>query len=73
MQILLRAIISGFGYKIGSELGRFVIEKSGLHKKAPKAAAETEEARPPGGGLPTDPPATQPPVAEPPAEEDPES
>jgi len=38
--LLLRAIVTGFGYKIGAELGRFVAEKVGLAKKEEKKAEE---------------------------------
>lgn len=38
MHILLRAIITGFGYKIGSELGRRFAEGLGL--------SETKQAKP---------------------------
>ncbi|MEM6292616.1 MAG: hypothetical protein AAGA54_15195 [Myxococcota bacterium] len=34
--LLLRAIVTGFGYKIGAELGRYVAEKVGLKKPEPK-------------------------------------
>lgn len=36
MPLIIRAIITGFGYKIGAELGRYVSERIGL-KKAEKA------------------------------------
>jgi hypothetical protein len=32
MQLLIRAIITGFGYRLGAELGRVVAERSGLAK-----------------------------------------
>jgi hypothetical protein len=32
MPLILRAIITGFGYKLGAELGRYVAEKIGLKK-----------------------------------------
>ena len=32
MPLILRAIITGFGYKLGAELGRYVAEKVGLKK-----------------------------------------
>lgn len=41
MHLLLRAIITGFGYKIGSELGRLFAERVGLKK--PEASKTTEE------------------------------
>jgi hypothetical protein len=43
MPLILRAIITGFGYKIGAELGRYLVERVGL-KKADKAKTEEEEA-----------------------------
>lgn len=42
MNLFLRAIITGFAYKLGAELGRFVVEKSGLHSKKKKKSAPTE-------------------------------
>ncbi len=52
--LLLRAIVTGFGYKIGAELGRFVAEKVGLSKKPEdkKAAEDT--------GYPTGMPGSEP-------------
>jgi hypothetical protein len=69
MQLLLRAIITGFGYKIGAELGRLVAEKLGLKKREGEPAeAELPE------GLPTRPPGSEDPEPAPPedgrAEED---
>ena len=47
--LLLRAIVTGFGYKIGAELGRFVAEKVGLAKKTDeKKAAEEDSGYPTG-------------------------
>ncbi len=47
--LLLRAIVTGFGYKIGAELGRFVAEKVGLAKKPDeKKAAEEDSGYPTG-------------------------
>jgi len=47
--LLLRAIVTGFGYKIGAELGRFVAEKVGLAKEPKeKKAAEEENGYPTG-------------------------
>ena len=37
MPLILRAIITGFGYKIGAELGRYVAEKIGFGKKKDKS------------------------------------
>ena len=51
MQLLLRAIITGFGYKIGAELGRLAAEKLGIKKREDKPAeADLPE------GLPKQPP-----------------
>ena len=51
MQLLLRAIITGFGYKIGAELGRLFAEKVGIKKREDKAAdSDLPE------GLPKEPP-----------------
>lgn len=52
MNVLLRAIITGFGYKIGTELGRFVAEQTGLSEPAKKK----KEPDVPPGGLPRDEP-----------------
>lgn len=46
-QLLLRAIITGFGYKIGAELGRYVAEKVGLKKD--ESAKKPEETGYPTG------------------------
>ena len=47
--LLLRAIVTGFGYKIGAELGRFVAEKVGLAKKPDeKKPAEEDSGYPTG-------------------------
>lgn len=40
MHLLFRAIITGFGYKIGSELGRLFAERVGLKKPEPKASTD---------------------------------
>jgi hypothetical protein len=41
MHLLLRAIITGFGYKIGSELGRLFAERVGLRK--PEGSKSSEQ------------------------------
>lgn len=42
--LLLRAIVTGFGYKLGAELGRLVAEKIGLKKEeADKKKKKKEE------------------------------
>ena len=46
--LLLRAIVTGFGYKIGAELGRFVAEKVGLAKKPDEKKAEDDSGYPTG-------------------------
>ena len=47
-QLLLRAIVTGFGYKIGAELGRFVAEKVGLVKKQDEKKTEEDSGYPTG-------------------------
>ena len=47
-QLLLRAIVTGFGYKIGAELGRFVAEKVGLAKKQDEKKADEDSGYPTG-------------------------
>ena len=46
--LLLRAIVTGFGYKIGAELGRFVAEKVGLNKKDDEKKPDEETGYPNG-------------------------
>jgi hypothetical protein len=43
MHLLLRAIITGFGYKIGSELGRLFAERVGLKKPEGSKSSEEDE------------------------------
>ncbi|MBL8948364.1 MAG: hypothetical protein JNK45_34635 [Myxococcales bacterium] len=52
-QLLLRAIITGFGYKLGTELGRYVIDRLGWKKKDAPAPAATDTDIP--EGIPADP------------------
>ncbi len=47
--LLLRAIVTGFGYKIGAELGRYVAEKVGLSKKDEKKKTSDEDSGYPTG------------------------
>ncbi|MCX4245537.1 hypothetical protein [Paraliomyxa miuraensis] len=54
MPLILRAIITGFGYKIGAELGRYVATRIGLIEKEKAKAEEAEEDLP--EGLPVEPP-----------------
>lgn len=51
--LLLRAIITGFGYKLGTELGRYVIDRLGRSKKDAPAPAAKESDIP--EGIPADP------------------
>lgn len=53
-QLLLRAIITGFGYKLGTELGRYIIDRF-RRKKDPAVAAGEPEADIPEG-IPAEPP-----------------
>lgn len=46
--LLLRAIVTGFGYKIGAELGRYISEKVGLSKKPEEKKAEEDSGYPTG-------------------------
>jgi hypothetical protein len=48
MPLLLRAIITGFGYKLGAELGRYVATRVGLVKPEQAAAEEKTEDIPDG-------------------------
>jgi hypothetical protein len=50
--LLLRAIITGFGYKLGTELGRYVIDRFGPKKPA-EAKVDASEEMP--EAVPTDP------------------
>jgi hypothetical protein len=45
MHLLLRAIITGFGYKVGSELGRLFAEQVGLKKaeRKPEQRGDDDE------------------------------
>lgn len=51
MPLIIRAIITGFGYKIGAELGRYVAERVGLSKPKDKPAEDDMPE-----GLPREPP-----------------
>jgi hypothetical protein len=50
MPLLLRAIITGFGYKLGSELGRYVVDR--VKRKSKDEESESEDLP---EGLPKDP------------------
>ena len=63
LPLIVRAIITGFGYKIGTELAKYVTDKVAerKNKKAKKAAVQGEAEREPVAdeglpeGLPSDP------------------
>ena len=46
--LLLRAIITGFGYKLGAEMGRYVATRIGLVKPEQAAKEEKDEDIPDG-------------------------
>jgi hypothetical protein len=48
MPLLLRAIITGFGYKLGAEVARYVATRVGLVKPDKAAAEQTKEDIPDG-------------------------
>lgn len=48
MPLLLRAIITGFGYKLGAELGRYVATRVGLIQGEKAKAEEPKEDMPDG-------------------------
>lgn len=53
MPLILRAIITGFGYKLGSELARYAATRVGLIEKKQAREEEAKEDLP--DGLPLDP------------------
>jgi hypothetical protein len=48
MPLILRAIITGFGYKLGAELGRWVATRVGLIESEKAKAEEPTEDMPDG-------------------------
>lgn len=64
MRLFLRAIITGFGYKLGAELGRYVVDKTGLNNKKKKgsnaasASGDMPEGMPPEPSKPDEDPET---------------
>ena len=54
MPLIVRAIITGFGYKIGAELGRWVATRAGLIAKPKAEREEAQEDLP--EGMPATPP-----------------
>lgn len=48
MSLLLRAIITGFGYKLGAELARYAATRVGLIEKEPANKDSKEESIPDG-------------------------
>ncbi|MBC8072330.1 MAG: hypothetical protein IAG13_28670 [Deltaproteobacteria bacterium] len=61
MPLILRAIITGFGYKIGTEVARYFVDRVADYRKAKQAAPDAEGDLP--DGLPSDPdnPGNEPP------------
>ncbi len=57
MPLILRAIITGFGYKLGAELGRYVATRIGLVEKDKAKKEEAEEDLP--EGIPIVPPGAE--------------
>jgi hypothetical protein len=57
-ELLLRAIITGFGYKLGTEGGKWLLAKVGPKKKEEPAEAEGDLPE----GIPADPSAPGAPV-----------
>lgn len=54
MNLFLRALITGLGYKLGAELGRYLATRIGLVDKDKAKAEEAEEELP--EGIPIKPP-----------------
>jgi hypothetical protein len=54
LDLFIRALITGFGYKLGAELGRYVATRFGLVDKDKAKAEEAEEDLP--EGIPIKPP-----------------
>ncbi|MEM6992512.1 MAG: hypothetical protein AAF721_18505 [Myxococcota bacterium] len=48
MHLLLRAIITGFGYKLGAEIARYAATRVGLIDKETAAKESTKETIPDG-------------------------
>lgn len=48
MHLLLRAIITGFGYKLGAELARYAATRAGLIEKEKAVKDSKEESIPDG-------------------------
>jgi hypothetical protein len=60
-ELLFRAIITGFGYKLGTEAGKWLLSKVGPKKKDESAEAEGDQGDLPEG-IPADPAAPGAPV-----------
>lgn len=54
LDLFIRALITGLGYKLGAELGRYVATRIGLVDKQKAKAEEAEEELP--EGIPIKPP-----------------
>jgi hypothetical protein len=55
LPLILRAIITGFGYKLGSELGKYVVDKFKRKRKRDDDEAEETAQEDLPEGLPKDP------------------
>lgn len=54
LELFIKALITGFGYKLGAEVGRYVATRFGLVDKDKAKAEEAEEELP--EGIPIKPP-----------------
>jgi len=54
LDLFIKALITGFGYKLGAELGRYVATRLGLVDKDKAKTEEAEEELP--EGIPPKPP-----------------
>lgn len=61
LDTFIKALITGFGYKLGAEVGRWVLTRMGLLDKDKAKAEEAEEDLP--EGIPMRPPGTEEDVA----------
>ena len=48
LELFIKALITGFGYKLGAEIGRYVATRFGLVDKDKAKAEEAEEDLPEG-------------------------
>jgi hypothetical protein len=54
LELFIKALITGLGYKLGAEVGRYLATRFGLVDKAKATAEEAEEDLP--EGIPIKPP-----------------